>query len=413
MKDTKKYRCFLVGWIFIISLLAGGLYYQICKESIPDRIFLVTNHSSEFDYRIPATGTISNEKKKIDCVNLKSKFRLKSAKNGSYTMDTKLFGFLNLKEVSIEAKTREKVVPSGQITGIYIETDGLFVIDTTEINTLHGNESPSKNKLRGGDYIIKINGKAVTSKLRFLEQINASKGRPIVLTIMRNKQLQKVKIKPYLDDSDQQYKIGAYIRNNTQGIGTITYTNGKKFAALGHGISDIDLGSLLSIKGGEIYKAEITSIKKGKAGFPGEIIGTIDYKDEYLNGSIEKNCENGIYGTLNKATKNQKEIPVALKQEVKKGKAEIISYISGKREKYQVEITQVDKGNRQKLKGMSIQVVDSKLKEKTNGIVQGMSGSPIIQNGKLVGAVTHVFVSNPAKGYAIFAETMIQEGAKK
>jgi stage IV sporulation protein B len=218
----------------------------------------------------------------------------------------------------------------------------------------------------------------------------------------------KVKLRPVLDQSDGQYKIGAYIRNNTQGIGTITYTKGQKFAALGHGVSDIDLGSLLAIQGGEVYKAEIMSIKKGTSGTPGEIVGMIDYNDDNLTGTIEKNTENGIFGTFFNEQQEEEEIPIALKQEVKTGAAKIISYISGSREEYEIEITNVDKGNHEKLKGMSIKVTDAKLKKLTNGIVQGMSGSPIIQNGKLVGAVTHVFVADPTKGYAIFAETMAE-----
>jgi stage IV sporulation protein B len=326
-------------------------------------------------------------------------------------MQTKLFGVVKLKEVAIEALERKTAAPSGRITGIYIETNGLFVINTAEVETKSGVQSPSQNKLSSGDYITKIDGTKVTSKLKFLELVNQSGGKNIVLTVRRKGKLIKVKIKPVLDQSDDQYKIGAYIRNNTQGIGTITYTQGQKFAALGHGISDIDLGSLLSIQGGEIYEAEISSIKKGVAGSPGEIVGMIDYREENRKGTINKNSENGIFGTFFTKQEEEKEIPVALKQEVKTGAAQIVSYISGKREQYDIEITNVDKGNHEKLKGMSIKITDPNLKKLTNGIVQGMSGSPIIQNGKLVGAVTHVFVSDPTKGYAIFAETMVEENS--
>lgn len=409
MKGIKKYRISLAV-VFLLTLLAAcAVYYSVCRQSIPDTIRLAIDAPSEFDYKIPAIGVISDEKQEIDTVDLKKKFQLKSEQRGNYKMETKLFGFVKLKEVTIEALERQTAAPSGKLTGIYIETDGLFVIDTAEVTTKDGEKMPAKNKLKSGDYITKIDGENINSKMEFLEKINESKGKTIVLTVIRSDSTKKVRIKPVIDEEDGQYKIGAYIRNNTQGIGTITYTQGQKFAALGHGISDIDLGSLLSIRGGEIYQAEITNIKKGSAGSPGEIVGMIDYREENLKGSIVKNTRNGIFGVFFQEQQEEDQIPVALKQEVKEGAAQIISYVSGEREEYDIQITSVDKGNNEKLKGMTIKVTDEKLKKLTNGIVQGMSGSPIIQDGKLVGAVTHVFVSDPTKGYGIFIENMLDE----
>ncbi len=409
MKGIKKYRISLAV-VFLLTLLAAcAVYYSVCRQSIPDTIRLAIDAPSEFDYKIPAIGVISDEKQEIDTVDLKKKFQLKSEQRGNYKMETKLFGFVKLKEVTIEALERQTAAPSGKLTGIYIETDGLFVIDTAEVTTKDGEKMPAKNKLKSGDYITKIDGENINSKMEFLEKINESKGKTIVLTVIRSDSTKKVRIKPVIDEEDGQYKIGAYIRNNTQGIGTITYTQGQKFAALGHGISDIDLGSLLSIRGGEIYQAEITNIKKGSAGSPGEIVGMIDYREENLKGSIVKNTKNGIFGVFFQEQQEEDQIPVALKQEVKEGAAQIISYVSGEREEYDIQITSVDKGNNEKLKGMTIKVTDEKLKKLTNGIVQGMSGSPIIQDGKLVGAVTHVFVSDPTKGYGIFIENMLDE----
>ncbi|MCI5952872.1 MAG: SpoIVB peptidase [Anaerostipes sp.] len=407
MKIITKYRLGLWVLLFFNILAIGYVYYTVCKDSIPDSIHLAVDNSSEFDYKIPAIGMIAEKDRKIDSVNLSSKFVLKTKTTGKYTMEAKLFGFLKLKEVAIESLERQKAAPSGQITGIYIETDGLFVIDTAEVETDSGIQSPAKNKLRSGDYIMKINGKALTSKMKFMEEVNRQKGEPVILTIMRKGKLTEIKLRPVLDEEDNQYKIGAYIRNNTQGIGTITYTQGNRFAALGHGISDIDLGSLLSIRGGEIYQAEISSVKKGAAGSPGEIVGIIDYNKSNLHGTIEKNTENGIFGTLMEKS-TEKSIPIAFKQEVRAGKAWILSDISGERQKYEIEITSVDKGNNEKLKGMQLKVTDPKLKKLTNGIVQGMSGSPIIQDDRLVGAVTHVFVSDPTKGYGIFIEEMLE-----
>lgn len=409
MEEKTRYRIGLGVLLFLHVLVLCGIYYQVCKSSIPDEIGLAIHDSSQFDYKIPAIGIISSEEGTKKSVNLHSQFTLTSNEKGTYTMETKLFGLVKLKEVAIKAKERQTAAPSGKITGIYIETKGLFVVDTAQVNTASGVKRPAENKLSSGDYIMKINGVDVTSKMKFMEQVDASKGKSIVLTVNRKNKVISVKLTPQKDESDGQYKIGAYIRNNTQGIGTITYTQGKKFAALGHGISDIDLGSLLSIRGGEIYEAEITDIKRGKAGSPGEIVGMIDYQKNNFRGNIEKNTQYGIFGTFSAdELKKEKRLPVALKQEVKKGKAKIISYISGERKEYDIVITDVDKGNKEKLKGMEIRVKDKGLKELTSGIVQGMSGSPIVQNGKLVGAVTHVFVSDPTKGYGIFAESMLE-----
>lgn len=412
MKEIKRYRIGLAILMLLTLTVAAWAYYLACRQSIPDNIQLVINDSSEFDYKIPAIGIITSDDKEIESVNLKSKFVLKSVQSGNYKMETKLFGLVKLKEVAIQSLERQTAAPSGQVAGIYIETNGLFVIDTTDVETAAGKKSPSENKLKSGDYITKVNGQKVTSKMKFMEQVNQSGGKAVILQVIRKNQSFETKITPVLDEEDNQYKIGAYIRNNTQGIGTITYTQGKQFAALGHGISDIDLGNLLSICGGEIYQAEISSIKKGSAGAPGEIVGLIDYKSENCKGIIEKNTENGIFGTFFKEQTTEDDLPIATKQEVKPGNAKIVSYISGKRQEYNIQITNVDKGNHEKRKGMSIKVTDAKLKQLTNGIVQGMSGSPIIQDGKLIGAVTHVFVSDPTKGYGIFAETMVEESIK-
>ena len=185
MKGIKKYRISLAV-VFLLTLLAAcAVYYSVCRQSIPDTIRLAIDAPSEFDYKIPAIGVISDEKQEIDTVDLKKKFQLKSEQSGNYKMETKLFGFVKLKEVTIEALERQTAAPSGKLTGIYIETDGLFVIDTAEVTTKDGEKMPAKNKLKSGDYITKIDGENINSKMEFLEKINESKGKTIVLTVIR------------------------------------------------------------------------------------------------------------------------------------------------------------------------------------------------------------------------------------
>ena len=284
-----------------------------------------------------------------------------------------------------------------------IDTDGF----TGENGVDH---APSKNKLYRGDYIKKIDGADVLSKKQFIEKINQSNGNSVTLTVSRRSKVLKIKIKPEFSKTDHMYKIGAWIRDNTQGIGTMTYIKKDSFGGLGHGIYDMDTGKLLKIKGGFLLTPQIYSIKKGKSGTPGEIVGSIEYKEENIIGSIKKNTEKGIYGTVSDT--ESKAYEIGYRQDVKKGKAYILSNLTGSMKKYEIRISKVVPSDTDVLKSMEIEVTDKRLLNLTNGIIQGMSGSPIIQDGKLIGAVTHVFVDDPTKRYVILMETMIYEMKK-
>ena len=208
---------------------------------------------------------------------------------------------------------------------------------------------------------------------------------------------------------EEEYKLGIWVRDNTQGIGTMTYVDEEgKFGALGHGISDTDTGQLLDVSGGELYQAQIVSIIRGTQGVPGELSGYIEYDEEKKIGVIEKNTDIGIFGQIFPGTQLAKEkVMIGYKQEVKEGKAQLLMESEGKTEKYDIEITEIYGSQQDTNKSFQIQVTDPKLLAKTGGIVQGMSGSPILQDGKLIGAVTHVFVQDSAKGYGIFIENML------
>lgn len=401
-----SYRKLLII-LFMLNLFAITVFYiKYCKSQLPNTIHIKKGEKISLCYNIPASATINNQK-----IKLNRTFIFQKCSSGQYEMKTSLFGAIPLKKIKVKVVDGQKVIPSGQVVGIYVETNGLLVIDTDGFTGENGvDHAPSKNKLYRGDYIKKIDGADVLSKKQFIEKINQSNGNSVTLTVNRRSKVLKIKIKPEFSKTDHMYKIGAWIRDNTQGIGTMTYIKKDSFGGLGHGIYDMDTGKLLKIKGGFLLTPQIYSIKKGKSGTPGEIVGSIEYKEENIIGSIKKNTEKGIYGTVSDT--ESKAYEIGYRQDVKKGKAYILSNLTGSMKKYEIRISKVVPSDTDVLKSMEIEVTDKRLLNLTNGIIQGMSGSPIIQDGKLIGAVTHVFVDDPTKGYAILMETMIYEMKK-
>lgn len=312
-------------------------------------------------------------------------------------------------ETKAKKISREQVIPVGQTVGIYINTNGILVIDTGEVTDMNGkNSTPAKNKLMPGDYITKLNGNEMRTKKKLIEAITGCGGDILVFEVRRNGENIEVKVDPIQTDVDE-YKVGIWVRDDLQGLGTVTYVEGDKFGALGHSINDSDTGKLLQVSGGEIYEADIFGVEKGTAGSPGEIEGMIAYQTENVVGQIDGNQLYGIYGTITDSFQEKltEEPPVTIAsiEEVELGKAYIQSYVSGEKKLYEIEIVNLHK-NANGDQEMEIFVTDDNLIDLTGGIVQGMSGSPILQNGKLLGAVTHVFVDEPKKGYGVFVETM-------
>ena len=401
-----SYRKILII-LFMLNLAAiAAFYIKYCKSQLPNTIHIRKGEKTSFCYNIPASATINDQK-----IKLNKTFVFQKCNSGQYEMKTSLFGAIPLKKIKVKVVDGQKVIPSGQVAGIYVETNGLLVIDTDSFTGENGSDhAPSKNKLYRGDYIKKVDETSITSKKQFIEKINQSEGNFVTLTVSRRSKTMKIKIKPEFSKTDHMYKIGAWVRDNTQGIGTMTYVKKDSFGGLGHGIYDMDTGTLLKIKGGFLLTPQIYSIKRGKSGTPGEIVGSIEYKEENIIGSIEKNTEKGIYGTVTDT--GNKAYEIGYRQDIKKGKAYILSNLTGSMRQYEIKINKIVSSDTDVLKSMEIEVTDKRLLHLTNGIIQGMSGSPIIQDGKLIGAVTHVFVNDPAKGYAILMETMLYEMEK-
>ena len=329
-------------------------------------------------------------------------------------------GFAEKTEVSgrdveslVTEKEEDTVLLGGMPVGIYMETDGVLVLDTEKMTGVDGKEyTPAQGVVSSGDYITEVNHQKIEGKKQLMDLVEHLDGEKVLLTVRRENTILEKKLTP-VQISKGKYRLGIWVRDNVQGLGTITFlTKNNRFAALGHGIHDVDTSTLLTIKKGTLYRTSIQKVQKGSKGNPGTMEGIIVYNRFHQLGVIEKNTDAGIYGKLNSDRSwigEEVPIQVAKKEEIKTGEARIRCYIDGEVKEYTICITQIDKESDQVNKGMIIQVTDTELLEKTGGIIQGMSGSPIIQNGKLIGAVTHVFVQDSTKGYGIFIENMLKE----
>ena len=316
------------------------------------------------------------------------------------------------KEVSAGTGSENLLIPGGMPIGIYMETDGVMVLGTDEIKSSDGSStSPAKHLVKDGDYIVGIDEEEVENKQELIEVMQNLSKKTVILHLRRKMEYIDVKIHPAKDE-EGKYKLGIWVRDNVQGLGTITFLNANsEFGALGHGIHDVDTSELLEISEGTLYETSIQNIKKGQNGSPGGMEGIIVYNHYNVLGSITSNTETGIYGKIDrvdKVFKNQEAYPAASKEEIKTGKAYIRCAVSGEVKDYGIQITKIDLHPGEVNKGIEIRVTDEELLRITGGIVQGMSGSPILQDGKIVGAVTHVFVQDSTKGYGIFIENMLE-----
>lgn len=322
----------------------------------------------------------------------------------------KLFGIIPVKEVTVTEKAEQKVMVSGEVFGIKLYTDGVIVVGIQEVQTDSGKKSPSGSAgIEVGDIIVAIDGENVYTSDQVQSILGANNGGSFEVKIKRGERYRDYTVTPVYCEREGCYKAGMWVRDSTAGIGTITFYNKQSgiFAALGHQINDIDTKEIMPMLDGEAVKATVSKIEKSTRGTTGSL--ECDFTNQTL-GKLLSNTDCGIYGAYAEVSECAKEYPVAAIQEVKKGKATLISTVEkGQPKKYEIEITHIGFNENNREKNMIVKVTDKDLIDKTGGIVQGMSGSPIIQNGKLVGALTHVIVGNPQKGYAVFAQTMAEE----
>ncbi len=419
VRRLKIYRACLVAMLAVsCTALAGTVYYRI-ESSIPSVINVRAGEEESFRLGIPARAEIvsvsdqgrSNIPEGAVNIDLSKTVTMKMDADASYQMQVKLFGFLPIKQVGIQVIEDQELIPVGVPIGIYVKTDGVLVVGTGEFRGENGLScSPGKNIVKSGDYIRRVNGREIETKEELTGMVEGSGGNVVTLTVERGGETMDVQIRQEPAEGGK-YKIGVWVRDDAQGVGTMTYIDSRgNFGALGHGINDVDTSTLMHMEGGTLYETNIIEIKKGAVGNPGEMTGMIVYTDEHILGSITENCAQGIFGTCNAKALSlgtREPLPIGLKQEIEKGPAQILCTVDGETQYYDVEITEIHLDHDNVNRGIELKVTDKRLLEITGGIVQGMSGSPIIQNGKFIGAVTHVLVQDSAKGYGIFIENML------
>ena len=320
----------------------------------------------------------------------------------------KLFGLFPVKSARITATKRSYVQVGGNVFGIKLYTRGVLVAKTDLVSTENGSANPAlKAGLRGGDLITGIDGRAVNRKSEVAGAIENSGGTPLLLTVERDGAELQLSLQPVKSASGDEYLAGLWIRDSSAGIGTVTFFDGESntIAGLGHAICDIDSGEMIPISGGELVDARIMGCYKGVDGTPGELCGVFESRQL---AALRHNGVTGVYGELVIPPEGDT-LPVALRTEVRAGPAQVLVTLDSEGAKcYDVEITRVSLNTNASQKNMTLRVTDPRLIAATGGIVQGMSGSPLVQDGMLVGAVTHVFISSPLEGYAIFAQTMLE-----
>lgn len=418
MDNKKKYRIILTFVLIIDIILLFSLLYVKVQKKIPERLYLYEKESQDFDFSLPMKASLQQGSATVICNQTKQvenniafdfgePFSLYSQEKGSCSISVKFLGLIPVRQISVNVIEKKQVHPGGETIGIKIDTNGILVLGTGTITGRDGQQhEPAKNIVQSGDYIYKINNVNVSTKEELSSELGKITKKKVIITVKREEEPLDLSINAV--ETEEGYKLGIWVRDDTQGIGTLTYydDNGN-FAALGHGISDIDTGTTMNVKDGYICNAGIYQIVKGSKGKPGEISGYLKKDEKNRLGTIFKNSRYGIRGTLFEDTNFKTDtLSISLKQEIEKGNAEILCQVNGQVEQYQIKIEKINLNEKEK--GLVLHVVDSKLLSITGGIIQGMSGSPIIQNGKLIGAVTHVFVNDPTRGYGIFIENMLE-----
>lgn len=328
--------------------------------------------------------------------------------------ELKLLGFIPIKTVNVFSVKTPVLIPCGEPFGIKLLTDGVIVVEVSSFETKDGFFSPGEScGLKAGDIIKSIDGIAVSSNEDIEDIISSSGGKTLKVNAVRNDREFTAWLCPKLSSVDNSYRAGIWVRDSSAGIGTMTFydPSTKKFGGLGHPVCDIDTGNMLPLDSGEVVKVSISGVKKGKSGYPGELVG--GFVSSFSMGKLIDNTAVGLFGTLDDFMGENDELPLGLNSEIKTGKAYIYTTISGTRpQKYEITIEKIDHSGNKDSRDMVIRVTDERLLKESGGIVQGMSGSPIIQDGKIVGAVTHVFINNPTKGYAVFADEMYDQMMK-
>lgn len=389
------------------------------------RLFQGQTVSLHYDMPVYASGSLdpnvagingsSGSTVKLD---LRQPLSIEPRQSGVTDFKLKLFGKIPFRTVRLQVIPDLRVIPGGQTIGVKVKASGIMVVGHHLIRTgPESKHSPGEDaKLKLGDLIVEINGRPARemAQLTALTEEAGKQGVPLQLLVQRGKQKFRTSLKPAYDEEDKAWRLGLYIRNSAAGVGTLTFYAPDQgvYGALGHVITDMDTQTPIPVSSGEIVQSSVTSISKSQNGEPGEKRAHF-VKESKTLGNVERNTSFGIFGRMKNLPDHAytpEPMPVAFAEEVKEGPAQIYTVVNGQKvESFNISIVHVTKQSAPATKGMVIRITDPRLLSRTGGIVQGMSGSPIVQNGKLVGAVTHVFVNDPASGYGCFIEWMLQD----
>ena len=378
-------------------LLVGGIGI-INQKFLPDHLYLYTG--DQFEYR---DGLLTL---KVPSKNLTP---ASTQPGGSYNAKLYLFNLIPLKSVRVDTVDQIRLIPGGMTFGVKMFTSGVVVVALGDVYTAGGRICPARNAgLELGDIITEVDGHAVTGNEDLAAIVMQSDGRTLRVSFIRDGMKLVTNLTPANARDGTGFKAGMYVRDSTAGIGTVTYINEQTgiMAGLGHAVTDSDTGVIMPVGSGELVPVEVTGIVKGQVGMPGELKGNFGMKTPIA--SLDYNCETGIFGHINYSFYDGEALPVAFKQDVKLGKALLLCTLDdGGPRYYEIQIESANLSEGTLTKNMVIRITDPDLLARTGGIVQGMSGSPIIQNGQFVGALTHVFVNDPTKGYGVFIENML------
>lgn len=393
--------------VTLLSAACAALVFGllgVAEQTVPDELYVAQGH-------MPWVGRlcVAAPKEPASQVQLHLA-NAAPAQAQEYDVEVKLLNLFPVKSSHVTVTQRSYVIPGGTAFGLRLYTNGVVIVGMDPVETKEGSVNPAKEAgLKEGDVLISVDGHPVSRNEEVSQIFKGCGGNALTLRIRRGAEEMEVKFQPACSASDGKFRAGLWIRDSSAGVGTLTFYDpeSRVFAGLGHAICDVDTGEEMPLLAGDIVEAHINGCYKGSKGAAGELCGVFGSK---VMGTLTVNGNTGVYGFMNSTSAlTGKPVPVALRQEVKTGPAQIISTVEGDTPRYyDVEITKIYSGSGDQGKNMIVEVTDPELIEKTGGIVQGMSGSPILQNGMLVGAVTHVFVNNPLQGYAIFADTMLE-----
>jgi len=411
-----------IGILLSLFLVIGYFTPQAqALMNLPDHLSVTAGHRQILSLGLPFSirveeGDISVLSSTDETLNGRaaSSVQLTGNQTGNAVLSLDLLGILPLKKVEVSVEPERILIPGGQAVGVALQTQGVLVVGTSDLGG-EGGASPARLAgIQPGDVLVQLGGQQIESATHLSQLVAQGGGKPLQLQMLRDNHPMEVSLIPKRDQASGSYRLGIWVRDSTAGVGTLSFYDPatSAYGALGHAITDTDTGQPLSVRRGQVMHADVVDVQKGKKGTPGELKGSFLRENNTL-GNILKNTGYGIYGKMDKPPENKlypKGLPIGLMGTVQIGPATILSSVDGDGAKeYQVEIVQANRQTAPAPKSMVIKVTDPELLAKTGGIVQGMSGSPIIQNGHIIGAVTHVYVNDPTQGYGLYIEWMLKQ----